>query len=82
MTDRSPKRSLRRHAAHVIKRRMRELGSTVMHVGSESLTPRWIGQMAATHGKPCSKPGCCGNPRTVAGPPFAERRHWIVDDDL
>jgi hypothetical protein len=35
---------------------------------------KWLGVMASTHCKPCSREGCCGNMRVVFGPPIGELR--------
>ena len=67
------KRSRRRRFMETLKRRMRMIGTSVMHADPQSVTQRWIAKMASTHGKPCS---CylCTRSRAYHGPPIGDRR--------
>jgi hypothetical protein len=80
-------RSRRRHEAWRMKERMRRYWRDYFRSSSdgktENPTPQWIGNMVATHGKPCSCTLGCGNRRRWEGPSISERRRSIADlEDL
>lgn len=72
-------RSRRRHDVWRVKQRMRrywrDRGFGRLSVGArQGPTEHWVGNMASTHGKPCSCSLGCGNRRYWDGPSIGERR--------
>ncbi len=75
------KRARRRRDIERMKSRMQRLMRTIYSYRIEYLTPKAMGRMASTHGKPCSG-SCCGNRRRFEGASISERRRAFGHEDL